>query len=135
MIQRVLLQVVQKYNFAKSQEKPHSFFKQMERETPNTFCTSKSLQIQLNIAKMHAVVPSLFRFFSSLFKMIFFWKIQRHSDSPERELISDITQGFSTICQTLVSERCKDLSQGTTMEKSWKTAVRSIHCKYQILPL
>ena len=40
-----------------------------------------------------------------------------HSDSPEGELFSDITQGFSTICQTLVFQRCKDLSQGTTMEK------------------
>ena len=28
--------------------------------------------------------------------------IPRHSDSPEGELFSDITQGFSTICQTLV---------------------------------
>ena len=27
--------------------------------------------------------------------------IPRHSDSPEGELFSDITQGFSTICQTL----------------------------------
>ena len=29
--------------------------------------------------------------------------IPRHSDSPEGELFSDIIQGFSTICQTLVS--------------------------------
>ena len=29
-------------------------------------------------------------------------KIPSHSDSPEGELFSDITQGFSTICQTLV---------------------------------
>ena len=28
--------------------------------------------------------------------------VPRHSDSPEGELFSDITQGFSTICQTLV---------------------------------
>jgi len=27
---------------------------------------------------------------------------QRHSDSPEGELFSDIAKGFSTICQTLV---------------------------------
>ena len=45
---------------------------------------------------------------------------------PEGELFPDITQGFSTICQTL--EVQGHSSQGTVWKKFGKAAVRSVHC-------
>jgi len=58
-----LWQVVHKYHFTKSQEKPHSVSKRKkEGEASKTYLRSEYPQIQINIAKMHAVAPSLLLF-------------------------------------------------------------------------
>ena len=76
-------QVFPKYYFAKSQEKPHSFSKRKKvREASKTCLRSKFFCIQLSIAKMHAVVPSLFQFFKFAFFSNIFGKLAHPSVRP-----------------------------------------------------